>query len=87
MWVYSVVLSGNAPEVKFESGPKLNFKYRLCSLLRHELKPSQALQVYIPLTTFHYVILCAELSVRDVACTQRMRSFPSPRAKIIGFRL
>ena len=51
MWVYSAVLSGNAPEVKFESGPKLNFKYKLCSLLRHKPKPEQALY------SFNYVSL------------------------------
>jgi len=33
----------------------------------------------------YYVILCVELYVRDVTCTERMRSFPILRAKIIGF--
>ena len=70
MWVYSAVLFSNAPEVKFGSGPKLNFKYRLCCLLRHELKPEQALYYfnYVSLRYFSLRYYGRPLSVCGCPC-------------------
>ena len=75
MWVYSAVLSGNAPDVKFESGPKLNFNYRL---VFYDMSSSM---VYIPLTTLIYVqnSLLEVLQVQSVC-----EVFQGPRSSVFA---